>query len=57
MAIAPELKDVLACPRCKGGLEFLEAEGEIRCLGCRLAFRIEDGIPVMLLEEAKPLER
>ena len=56
MAIAPELKEVLACPRCKGGLEFLEAEGEIRCLSCRLAFRIEGGIPVMLLEEARPLE-
>ncbi len=56
MAIAPELKEVLACPRCKGGLEFLEDLGEIRCLGCRLAFRIEGGIPVMLLDEARPLE-
>ena len=24
-------------------------------LACRLAFRIDDGIPVMLLDEAKPL--
>jgi uncharacterized protein len=56
MAIAAELREILACPRCKGGLEFREEEGEIRCLRCRLAFRIEDGIPVMLLEEARPLE-
>lgn len=56
MSIAPELKQVLACPRCKGGLEFREEVGEIRCLRCRLVFRIEGGIPVMLLDEARPLE-
>jgi len=50
-----ELKEILACPKCKGELEFREAEGEIRCLACRLAFRIEEGIPVMLLDEARPL--
>jgi uncharacterized protein YbaR (Trm112 family) len=48
-----ELKEILACPRCKGDLEFREAEGEIRCHACRLVFRIDDGIPVMLLDEAK----
>jgi hypothetical protein len=53
--LPPELKEILACPRCKGDLEFREAEGEIRCLACRLAFRIDDGIPVMLLDEARPL--
>lgn len=52
--LAPELKEILACPRCKGDLEFREAEAEIRCHACRLAFRIDEGIPVMLLDEAKP---
>lgn len=54
-ALAPELREILACPRCKGELEFREDEAEIRCLACRLAFRIDDGIPVMLLDEATPL--
>lgn len=53
-ALAPELKEILACPRCKGELELREAEAEIRCHACRLAFRIDDGIPVMLLDEARP---
>jgi uncharacterized protein YbaR (Trm112 family) len=53
MALSPELKEILACPKCKGELEFREQEGEIRCNGCRLVFRIDDDIPVMLLEEAK----
>ncbi len=55
MALAPELKEILACPKCKGELEFREDEREIRCLRCKLAFRIEDDIPVMLLDEARPL--
>jgi uncharacterized protein len=55
MALAPELKEILACPKCKGDLEFHEDRGEIHCRHCRLAFEIRDGIPVMLVEEAKPL--
>jgi uncharacterized protein YbaR (Trm112 family) len=55
MALAPELRDVLACPKCKGEVEIREDENEIRCHGCRLAYRIDDGIPVMLVDEARPL--
>lgn len=55
MALHPDLKELLACPRCKGELEFHEDRGEIHCLACRLVYAIEDGIPVMLIEEAKPL--
>lgn len=55
MALSPDLKEILACPKCKGDLEFHEDRGEIHCLRCRLAYRIEGGIPVMLIEEAKPL--
>jgi uncharacterized protein len=56
MAIAPELKEILACPRCKGPLEFRDEAAEIRCLRCRLVFRVEGDIPVMLLDEARPLD-
>ncbi len=51
--LAAELKEILACPKCKGDLEFREAEAEIRCLRCRLAYRLDAGIPVMLIDEAK----
>jgi uncharacterized protein len=56
MALARELKEILACPRCKGGLEFHEERGEIHCQRCRLSYRIEEGIPVMLVEEARSLD-
>lgn len=56
MAIAAELKEILACPKCKGELEFRESENKIVCKACKLVYRIEDDIPVMLIDEAKPLE-
>jgi uncharacterized protein YbaR (Trm112 family) len=55
MALSPDLKQILACPKCKGELEFHEPDREIHCLRCRLVFRIEDDIPVMLVDEARPL--
>ncbi len=56
MPLASELKEILACPKCKGELEFREAEKQILCRACKLVYRIEDEIPVMLIDEAKPLE-
>ena len=63
MALPAELKEILACPKCKGDLDFREAEGRIVCPACKLAFPIEksddpelDDIPVMLLDEATPLD-
>ena len=56
MAIPDELKEILACPKCKGDLEFRESEGKIVCRACKLVYRIEDDIPVMLVDEAKALE-
>jgi uncharacterized protein YbaR (Trm112 family) len=55
MALAPELKEILACPRCRGALQFHEERDEIVCPRCRLVYAIREGIPVMLVEEAKPL--
>lgn len=56
MALKPELLEILACPQCKGDLEYREQEQALLCFGCKLRYRIEDDIPVMLVEEAIPLE-
>ena len=55
MPIAPELKEILACPKCKGELEFRDAQDEIVCRACKLVYRVEEDIPVMLIDEAIPL--
>lgn len=48
-----KLLDILACPLCKGPLEFREAAGELVCRADRLAFPVRDDVPVMLEEEAR----
>jgi uncharacterized protein len=54
--IDPELKKILACPRCKKQhLEWHESEGELHCLECKVRYAIEDGVPVMLVDQARPL--
>lgn len=55
MSLTPELLEILVCPKCKGDLEYREAANELVCHACRLAYPIEDDIPVMLIDEARPL--
>ena len=50
------LMELLVCPACKGDLVQQTASPPgLGCPACRLNFPIEDGIPVMLLDQAKPL--
>jgi uncharacterized protein YbaR (Trm112 family) len=48
-----ELLDVLCCPQCKGDLEYRAEEAVLLCHACRLRYKISDGIPVMLIDEAE----
>jgi len=52
MPLSQELLAVLACPRCKGELEYRENDSALLCHRCRLKFEIRDGIPILLLDEA-----
>lgn len=53
MTLDPRLLEILVCPKCRGELEYAEAERELRCPACRLAYRVEDDIPVLLIDEAR----
>ena len=55
MTISKELLEILACPKCKGELQLTEAEDGLLCESCKLIYEIRDGIPIMLIDEAKPL--
>lgn len=50
-----KLLDILACPVCKGKLIYNKEQQELICKVDRLAFQINEGIPVMLEEEARQL--
>lgn len=52
----PILKEVLVCPQCHGELQEDEANSRLLCQNCRLAFLVEEGIPIMLIDEAQPTE-
>lgn len=56
MALNKDLLDILACPRCKGGLELAPEEKGLICRACGVVYPIRDEIPVMLVEEAIPLQ-
>jgi uncharacterized protein YbaR (Trm112 family) len=53
MALDKELLEILACPKCKGSVEEVDAGTALQCGSCRLRYRVDDGIPVMLIEEAE----
>jgi uncharacterized protein YbaR (Trm112 family) len=54
MSLAPDLLDILVCPKCKGPLEHRLAPAEaLACPACRLLFAVEDDIPIMLIDEAQ----
>ncbi len=51
-----KLLDILACPVCKGPLQYSRAKQVLVCRADRLAYPVRDDIPVMLEEEAQRLE-
>ena len=53
MALSPDLLSILACPACKGDLDYDAAGQKLTCNACRLRYRVEDDIPVLLVEEAE----
>ena len=54
--IDPKLLEILVCPLTKTTLEYDAAKQELISRVARLAYPIRDGIPIMLPEEARPLD-
>lgn len=57
--IDKELLEILACPKCKGELEYRPSDdgknGSLVCQSCQLDFKIVDDIPNLIIEDATPL--
>ncbi|MCW5212441.1 Trm112 family protein [Desulfobulbus sp. TB] len=51
-----ELLDIIACPQCKGKVEINENQDALLCHACQLSYAIRDNIPIMIIEEAKPVK-
>jgi uncharacterized protein YbaR (Trm112 family) len=55
-SIDPRLLEILVCPLTKGPLEYDRAAGELISRQAGLAYPVRDGIPIMLIDEARKLE-
>jgi uncharacterized protein len=51
--LSQELLEILACPKCKGDLEYQTEPHQLICPQCRLKYGIKDDIPNFLIEEAE----
>ncbi|MFH1033185.1 MAG: Trm112 family protein [Pseudomonadota bacterium] len=56
MAVSHELLAILACPQCKQPVEATPDQAWLLCRQCRLRYEVRDDIPIMLVDEARPLE-
>ena len=55
-SIDPKLLEILVCPLTKATLEYDREAQELISKGARLAYPIRDGIPIMLVDEARSLD-
>ena len=56
MTLDARLLEILACPRDKGPLLYYADEQGLYNSRLRLRYRVEDGIPVMLVDEAESVD-
>lgn len=54
--VDPRLLELLVCPLTKGPLRYDRAAQELVSDRARLAYPIRDGIPIMLIDEARHLD-
>jgi len=54
-AIDPRLLEILVCPLTKTRLRYDEAAQELISDAAGLAYPIRDGVPIMLVEEAREI--
>jgi len=56
-SVDPKLLEILVCPLTKGRLEYDAEKQELISRAAGLAYPIRDGIPIMLADEAREINR
>ncbi|MFC4312124.1 Trm112 family protein [Steroidobacter flavus] len=51
-----KLLDIIACPLCKGPVQYVKSQQLLVCRADRLAYPIRDGFPMMFEDEARTLD-
>jgi uncharacterized protein YbaR (Trm112 family) len=55
-SVDPKLLEILVCPLTKGPLRYDAERQELVSEKAKLAYPIRDGIPIMLVDEARKLD-
>ena len=53
VGVEKDLLEILACPNCRGEVDYDEPAEIIECRSCHYKYPVRDGIPVMLIDEAE----
>ncbi|MCX7724773.1 MAG: Trm112 family protein [Thermodesulfovibrio sp.] len=56
MALDEKLLEIIVCPKCKGDLIYEPEKERLICKNCSVYYPIKDDIPILLIEEAIPIE-
>ena len=56
VTVDPRLLEALVCPVTRGRLTYDRERNELISKGAKLAFPIREGVPIMLVEDARSLE-
>lgn len=56
MPLDRELLEIIVCPKCKGDLVYEPEKERLVCKNCSVYYPIREDIPILLIEEAKPIE-
>ena len=49
------LKEIVVCPKCKQKLSYVQDPEQFNCSTCKKSYPVKDGIPILIMEEAKDL--
>lgn len=55
MTVSTNLLAILVCPLCKQQVVLSAENDALDCIDCQLRYPVEEGIPVMMIDEAKTL--
>jgi hypothetical protein len=51
--LSKDLLEMLVCPACKAELEYRQSPESLKCKQCYRVYPVRDGLPIMLIDEAK----
>jgi uncharacterized protein len=51
-----KLHELIVCPQCRSALHYDAKAGELVCANCRLAYPLQDGIPMLIAAGARKMD-